>query len=157
MPKSPKNNKSKGKKVCRRTTVNDNVSYAGEGRKGHHEPRGEQLRVVQPIGGRRNGLWFEPPLLRDGRLSNPGHLLTVQVLESEPNNQASSKRRDRKAKPSPKAVRSRRVVLDNPPNRNAGTNRGQATSVPLHDSQSCLLYTSPSPRDLSTSRMPSSA
>ena len=25
------------------------------------------------------------------------------------------------------------------------------------DSQSCLLYTSPSPRDLSTSRMPSSA
>ena len=49
---------------------------------------------------------------------------------------ASSKRRDRKAKSSPKTVRSRRVVLDNPPNRNAGTNRGQATSVPLYDPQS---------------------
>ena len=30
------------------------------------------------------------------------------------------------------------------------------TSVLLHD-HNCLLYTSPSPRDLSTSRMPSSA
>ena len=28
---------------------------------------------------------------------------------------------------------------------------------PLHDINPCLLYTSPSPRDLSTSRMPSSA
>ena len=27
----------------------------------------------------------------------------------------------------------------------------------LEDAKSCLLYTSPSPRDLSTSRMPSSA
>eukprot|EP00831_Metopus_contortus_P050938 TRINITY_DN427_c0_g1_i2.p2 TRINITY_DN427_c0_g1~~TRINITY_DN427_c0_g1_i2.p2 ORF type:complete len:199 (-),score=26.98 TRINITY_DN427_c0_g1_i2:100-696(-) len=32
----------------------------------------------------------------------------------------------------------------------------QSTSS-LHHSQNCLLYTSPSPRDLSTSRMPSSA
>ena len=30
-------------------------------------------------------------------------------------------------------------------------------SIALLDSLSCLLYTSPSPRDLSTSRMPSSA
>ena len=30
-------------------------------------------------------------------------------------------------------------------------------SAQLFDEQSCLLYTSPSPRDLSTSRMPSSA
>ena len=29
--------------------------------------------------------------------------------------------------------------------------------VVLEESSSCLLYTSPSPRDLSTSRMPSSA
>ena len=28
---------------------------------------------------------------------------------------------------------------------------------PFNDMQGCLLYTSPSPRDLSTSRMPSSA
>ena len=131
----------------------------------------------------QNGQWFEPPLLRDGRHSNPGRLLTVQVLEGEPDNQASSKRRDRKAKFSPKTVRSRRVVLDNPPNRTAGANHGQATSVPLYDSQSwrnpggpigppagnkaagyaaakpnnCLLYTSPSPRDRQKSRMPSSA
>ena len=33
---------------------------------------------------------------------------------------------------------------------------GQETEYPLHD-KTCLLYTSPSPRDLSTSRMPSSA
>ena len=33
--------------------------------------------------------------------------------------------------------------------------RAKANS--LTQSQSCLLYTSPSPRDLSTSRMPSSA
>ena len=30
MPKSPRNNKTKGK-VCRRTTVDNNVSYTGEG------------------------------------------------------------------------------------------------------------------------------
>ena len=29
--------------------------------------------------------------------------------------------------------------------------------VPLEEGKGCLLYTSPSPRDLSTSRMPSSA
>ena len=29
--------------------------------------------------------------------------------------------------------------------------------IPVDDHMSCLLYTSPSPRDLSTSRMPSSA
>ena len=29
--------------------------------------------------------------------------------------------------------------------------------IPLTDIETCLLYTSPSPRDLSTSRMPSSA
>ena len=33
--------------------------------------------------------------------------------------------------------------------------RGQLRDIP--DVDSCLLYTSPSPRDLSTSRMPSSA
>ena len=31
------------------------------------------------------------------------------------------------------------------------------TSAKLNYSETCLLYTSPSPRDLSTSRMPSSA
>ena len=36
---------------------------------------------------------------------------------------------------------------------------GWEPKVPLHDGlrRTCLLYTSPSPRDLSTSRMPSSA
>ena len=87
------------------------VPHAGESRRGHNEPQREQLRVVQPIGGRRNGQWFEPPLLRDGTHSNPGHLLTVQVLESEPNNQTHSERRERKAKSTQKAMRSRRVVL----------------------------------------------
>ena len=33
----------------------------------------------------------------------------------------------------------------------------RADVVIVHDPQPCLLYTSPSPRDLSTSRMPSSA
>ena len=32
-----------------------------------------------------------------------------------------------------------------------------ATHIPAHHVENCLLYTSPSPRDLSTSRMPSSA
>ena len=32
-----------------------------------------------------------------------------------------------------------------------------APEVAAYDSMTCLLYTSPSPRDLSTSRMPSSA
>ena len=49
----------------------------------------------------------------------------------------------------------------------SGTNTSASTSgthviyngeeVPATSSTSCLLYTSPSPRDLSTSRMPSSA
>ena len=34
---------------------------------------------------------------------------------------------------------------------------GEPVSQIEHMSQACLLYTSPSPRDLSTSRMPSSA
>ena len=34
---------------------------------------------------------------------------------------------------------------------------GHATTLPVSLDQICLLYTSPSPRDLSTSRMPSSA
>ena len=33
----------------------------------------------------------------------------------------------------------------------------QLKAVQLHGEETCLLYTSPSPRDLSTSRMPSSA
>ena len=37
------------------------------------------------------------------------------------------------------------------------TNRGIAAQILRHRSFTCLLYTSPSPRDLSTSRMPSSA
>ena len=41
-----------------------------------------------------------------------------------------------------------------PPSPTARTNGGPAPVRPLYD---CLLYTSPSPRDLSTSRMPSSA
>ena len=36
------------------------------------------------------------------------------------------------------------------------TNTGKAITVPV-GTKTCLLYTSPSPRDLSTSRMPSSA
>ena len=36
-------------------------------------------------------------------------------------------------------------------------NSGETEKSQESESQSCLLYTSPSPRDLSTSRMPSSA
>ena len=39
----------------------------------------------------------------------------------------------------------------------AGDVLGDVPAGFLRDQQSCLLYTSPSPRDLSTSRMPSSA
>ena len=38
----------------------------------------------------------------------------------------------------------------------AGT-RDKSQSLPWEENTICLLYTSPSPRDLSTSRMPSSA
>ena len=40
-----KYNKNKGKEVCRRATTDNNVSYAGEGRRGNNKPRGEQLRL----------------------------------------------------------------------------------------------------------------
>ena len=49
-----------------------------------------------------------------------------------------------------RAVRARRVL----PRRRA---RARAHAEPPPSLRSCLLYTSPSPRDLSTSRMPSSA
>ena len=38
-----------------------------------------------------------------------------------------------------------------------GMGQGPSTAPPSADRRGCLLYTSPSPRDLSTSRMPSSA
>ena len=37
------------------------------------------------------------------------------------------------------------------------TEAAKLAFTPLHHADDCLLYTSPSPRDLSTSRMPSSA
>ena len=45
MPKSSKN-----AEVCRRSITEDkDVPYPGEGRRGHDESRGEQLRSVQPL------------------------------------------------------------------------------------------------------------
>ena len=170
MPKSPKNTE-----VCRRSiTAEKDVQHSGEGRRGHDEPLGEQLRSVQPIGGHRSNLRFESPVVCHGRHSSPGHVLTVQVLESKPDDQAYDTRREGKAKPSKKTMRSRRVVFDNTPRDTAGSHRGQATTVlklykpqpwrnaggavqPPASNQACLLYTSPSPRDATLSRMPSSA
>ena len=40
---------------------------------------------------------------------------------------------------------------------NAGAKAGDSMDTSIAGSYDCLLYTSPSPRDLSTSRMPSSA
>ena len=40
---------------------------------------------------------------------------------------------------------------------NVVSNADHIISQALNEASSCLLYTSPSPRDLSTSRMPSSA
>ena len=42
-------------------------------------------------------------------------------------------------------------------NSNAQTQGATVFAYPVSDPERCLLYTSPSPRDLSTSRMPSSA
>ena len=42
-------------------------------------------------------------------------------------------------------------------NRSEGIAQSVCWRHPAHSGKSCLLYTSPSPRDLSTSRMPSSA
>ena len=42
-------------------------------------------------------------------------------------------------------------------NRIEGLPRRYGTAIAVHPTDPCLLYTSPSPRDLSTSRMPSSA
>ena len=57
--------------------------------------------------------------------------------------------------------RARFVLHDGPPYANGNIHIGHALNKILKDvvtrSQHCLLYTSPSPRDLSTSRMPSSA
>ena len=117
MPKSPKTTE-----VCRRTiTAEKDVQHSGEGRRGHDEPRREQLRSVQPIGGHRSDLRFKSPIICHGRNSSPGHVLTVQVLESEPDDQAYDKRREGKAKSSKKTVRSRRVVIDNTPGHTDGS------------------------------------
>ena len=41
--------------------------------------------------------------------------------------------------------------------KNSGVSKGDVWIFPPQADDLCLLYTSPSPRDLSTSRMPSSA
>ena len=43
------------------------------------------------------------------------------------------------------------------PDSNQGDEKAEAKFKEISEAYSCLLYTSPSPRDLSTSRMPSSA
>ena len=51
-------------------------------------------------------------------------------------------------------------VVDNTPvdaGERANQDHGRAAAWHTYGAWSCLLYTSPSPRDLSTSRMPSSA
>ena len=52
-------------------------------------------------------------------------------------------------------IRDTETGLANPAS--AGWFRTTMGNAGIHDVSSCLLYTSPSPRDLSTSRMPSSA
>ena len=50
------------------------------------------------------------------------------------------------------------TILDRTSNTDAFTNPAAPNNLNISDGyESCLLYTSPSPRDLSTSRMPSSA
>ena len=73
--------------------------------------------------------------LYDGRHSDPRHVLTVQVMESEPDDQTHSKRRQGKAHTASKDMRSRRVILNNPPNRNArtGSYRGKTALMPMHN------------------------
>ena len=57
----------------------------------------------------------QSPIVRNGRHSSPGHELTVQVLESKPDDQTYDTRWEGKTKSSKKTVRSRRVVFDNTP------------------------------------------
>ena len=49
------------------------------------------------------------------------------------------------------------TVVDGSPDQSYSMIRARLTDLPFSCSLVCLLYTSPSPRDLSTARMPSSA
>ena len=51
----------------------------------------------------------------------------------------------------------RKLALKYHPDRNKGDKGAEAKFKEASEAYHCLLYTSPSPRDLSTSRMPSSA
>ena len=70
----------------------ENVPFAAEGREGNNEPQGEQLRLVQSVGRRRDVPRFEPLTVHNDRHRNPWHVPTVQVLESKPDVKADVKR-----------------------------------------------------------------
>ena len=136
MPKSARNSKSnKGKEVCRRATTDDQVPHTGEGRRGHNLPQGEQLRSVQPLGRRRDIQRFEHHPVRHDWYSDPRHVLTVQVVESKPDDEADCQGRQGKALVHTKNVQPRGVSNPNP-STHSGVNRGKATSVPVHNPQS---------------------
>ena len=61
--------------------------------------------------------------------------LQKKVVESEPDDQTHSKRRQGKALTASKDMRSRRIILNDPPNRNArtGSYHGKTAPVPMHN------------------------
>ena len=72
------------------------VPYAGEGQRGQNKPRGEQLWLVQPFGRRRDVPRLEPHTVRNDWNRDPRHLHAVQVVESVPDDEADSERRQGK-------------------------------------------------------------
>ena len=136
MPKGARNSKNnKGKEVCRRATTDDHVPYTVEGRRGHNKPRREQLRSVQPLGRRRDVQRLEHNPVHHDWHRDPRHLITVQVVESEPDDEADSKGRQGETLVHTETVRPRGISNAHPSS-HPGANRGKATSVPVHNPQS---------------------
>ena len=118
----------------------------------------------------------EVVIARDGRLSGPSLLESLQEslnrhgistinigLATSPLLYYTAKKQASKSgimitgSHNPKNYNGIKLVVDDKPISGTEIFELSKTDISLEDSNGCLLYTSPSPRDLAVSRMPSSA
>ena len=133
MPKGARNNKNKGKEVCRRltTTDKDNFTYLGEGRRSDNDPRGEQLRFVQSLSRRRDSPRFKSASRYYDQPRNPRNVPTVQNLEGKQDYKKAAKGGQKQAFAHTETIRAKENACTFFSSSSCA-DRGKTTSLPVY-------------------------